>query len=1134
MTINFAHLHVHTSIGSMQDAMTPVDGIFKRAKEFGQTALAITDHGTMAAIFDARKAAKKYDVKYIPGLEAYFVEDAKAEKQKRSHLVLLAKNQIGYKNLLKINYEGYVNSRYVAVINKVFPQIDWDILQKYHEGIICLTACGSGLLANEMFKKDENEEWNQETCHMNVLRVASKLKKIFEQDFYLEVQSHDFKKYKFNKKRGEFEKDINGEKLIAVDQSYINRKLLEVSKELDIKVVATCDVHYLNKEDAKIHDMLMAINDKKPLSDPDRHKYEIEEFYMKSNTEVHDYFSKLFDKKIASQICNTTIEVTNKCDDSVYIDTTDIRFPKFNVDAEDDYSEFLEWKKLQPFNGEVPKEHAYLRFKCVTSFKQMYKHLDEAKRKEYKQRIIDEIKVLEMHNFCSYILIVADFIKQARKQGIRVGPGRGSVGGCLVANLLGIHEVDPIQYGLLFERFHNKEKKSFPDIDTDFGSAGRDWVEKYVVNKYGKDKVAHVSNLATMTPKVVIKDVARSLELGGNKSEAFKIANNVTDTISIDSKTFDDAFAKSEDFRKFCAQYPDIEKYGKQLVGLEKTYSTHAAGIVISDIDLSTYVPLRYDKEGNVSVQYEKNRCEAVGLIKMDLLGLEHLDIIDETIKNVIELGEECVQPQQLAPFDDKAVWNMISEGQTVCVFQMGSPHMRALCKQIKPKNIEDLSLVNALGRPSAVKSRDSYIARRDGREKIRFLQECLEPALKETLGICVYEEQLAKLAKHAAGWDLNKADGLRKLTKLKEKGKDLAIKLKEEFIQDAMGFNKFTREQALDIWEKIIEPFEGYGFNKAHGIFYSINGYHTAYYKHHYPAAFMAAVLKSEVSKASSNEEKIRFYKKEAGRMGIKIVTPDINKSDEYFSVSDKKTIRMGLAAVKGVGTKAVESIMKARNEHLFVSFADFLYRTNSNVVKKNVIQSLAKAGCFDSLGISRKAAYDLYAIIRKKANKHAEKKASIGSDSWDMMSDLRCEIDGIDQEWTKKEILTGELETLNEYISGTINELYDGFFTGQGTTSLSKIKKMADKAQVRVEAIIESVTPAKIQSGKNKGSVYARCTLIDVNKDSTQMTIWANIWKKVKDKVVEGKPIRAMCRVNVYKGTNTLVLDSIEKIME
>lgn len=1136
MSDNFVHLHAHTSIGSMQDAMTSVSAMFERAKEFGQPALAITDHGTMAAVFDARKAAKKTGVKYIPGMEAYVIDDLKSEKkQKRRHLVLLAKNEIGYRNLLRMNYEGFTHSTYVAILNKVFPQIDWDLIEKYSEGIICLTACGSGPLSYELLKYEENGEKDSDACHVRILKTAGRLKKIFRDDLYLEVQPHSLLKHKLNRKTGEVECTPSGEPIIVVDQESLNRKLMCISKELNISLVATCDVHYLDKEDAKAHDMLMAINDKKPISDPNRHRYDVEEFYMKQSGEVVNHFTELFSRKVALELCNTTVDIANKCEDSAYIDTEDIRFPLFMAQDEADYEKFQQWRQEQS-NEDVPEDHAFMRYRCIEAFKKKYKHLDKATKRIYKQRLIDEIKVLEYHNFSSYMMITSDFIKKAKEHGIPVGPGRGSVGGCLVANLLDIHEVDPIQYGLLFERFHNKEKTSFPDIDTDFSPDGRDWVEQYIVNKYGKSNVAHVSNLSTMTLKVVVKDVARSLCLGGDKSEAFKIANSITDVIPDDAKSFDDALQGSEKFREFCAKYPDVEKYGRKLVGLEKTYATHAAGIVVSDIDLSTYVPLRYDKEGTVSVQYEKNRCESMGLIKMDLLGLEHLKVIKSTIDNVQQLGQECKLPEQLAPFDDKGVWDMISRGQTICVFQMGSPHMRNLCKRIRPRNIEDLALVNALGRPSAEKSREAYMARRDGREKVTLKYPCLEPLL-ETLGICVYEEQMLKLAKSVSGWDLNKADGLRKLTKLKGKNPALAEKLKQDFIQDGMVHSGLKKIEVTDIWENIIEPFAGYGFNKAHAIFYSLNGYHTAYYKHHHRAPFMASVLKSEVEKSTSNEEKIKIYKKEAKRMGIKIQAPDVNRSGEYFSVLDDQTIVMGLAAVKGVGAKAVQNIITTRDEHEFVSYPDFLYRTGSHIVKKNVIQALAKAGCFDSLSVTRKDAHEFYSAIRTRANKHAEKNATKGMDAWHLLDDFYCHeiaaLSGMGQEWDKKAVVQGEGETLGEYISGGYNDLFDGFFTNNGLP-LKRLKKLADNTPVRVEVIVDAVTQSKTKNGKNRGNIYGTCTVTDLNKDSATMKIWSNKWNSVKEQIKVGRPIRAICKVNVYKGTHALILDKLEAMME
>ena len=728
------------------------------------------------------------------------------------------------------------------------------------------------------------------------------------------------------------------------------------------------------------------------------------------------------------------------------------------------------------------------------------------------------------------MLIVSDLILKAKEQGISVGPGRGSVGGSLVAQLLDIHEVDPIEYGLLFERFINKEKTSFPDIDTDFSPIGRDWVFQYIIDKYGKEKVAHVSNLSRMTPKVVVKDVTRSLEIGGSKTEAFKIANKITDSIPDTAKTFDQALKSSEMLRRLCVENKDLELYGRKLTGLERSYATHAAGIVIGDIDLSTYVPLRLDKHGNVSVQYEKNRCEAEGLIKIDLLAIEHLQIIDNTIKNANLLVKSPPKPKSLKPFNDKAVWNDISKGRTMCVFQMGSPHMKALCKQIKPNSIEDLSLVNALGRPSAKKSRKAYIARRDGLEKISYIHECLKPALEETLGVCVYEDQLMKLANVVAGWDLNKADGLRKLTKYKGSNPGLVMRLKEDFIKGAIKYNNLSEKIALNIWEEIIEPFEGYGFNKPHGIFYSLNGYYTAYYKHYYPAAFMAAALESEVGKpsASNSDSKIRTYKKEAKRLGITIRTPNINKSGHSFAILNDKTIITGLVAIKGVGDKAVDNMIETRNKHPFKSFEDFLLRTSSGLVRKNVIQALAKAGCLDEFNITRKNGHDNFNIIRTAANKHSKKVAKEGRDAWNILDDFVLNTNfNREDEWSLKEILENEHLTLGEYISGSINDLYDGFFTGKLVTFLNKIKGLSEGRNIIVESVITDVKKSKTK----KGRTFARCTLSDVNNNNAQLTVWPDQWLKHSKILSVGKPIRAVCKINIWNDNTTLVLDRIEK---
>lgn len=1128
---SFNHLHVHSSF-SFGDSLATVDQLFKSAKELGMSSIALTEHGSLASLWDGRKAAIKYGIKYIPGCEFYFVNSLEDTKEKRKHIVLLAKNKEGYKNLLKLNYKSFQQNKYVPVLNKIFPQITWADLENCCENMICLTACSSGIISRELFAFDENGNRLNEIGQQNAEIAIKRLKNIFKDNLYLEIQPHTLVVNTRERKTGEFKLDSSGNKITTVDQSALNEYIINAGAKFDIPIVATCDVHYILKEDATIHDMLMAINDKSPLSSTTRHRYEIDEFYFKTGKEVFDHVSVHNGADVAARVCKTTLDVADRCDDSSYIDVKETRFPKFEITLEKDYAEFSTWRARQKDATDVRDDDAYLRFQCIKGFNKKFAHLKKEERQKYIERIKKEINVLEFHKFSSYMLIVSDFIRKAKEHNIRVGPGRGSAGGSLVAHLIDIHEVDPLQYDLLFERFHNKEKTSFPDIDTDFSPDGRDWVEQYITERYGKDKVAHVSNLSKMTPKVVIKDIARSLELGGDKGHAFQIANKITDAIPDTAKGFDDALSQSEEFRKFCIQYPRLETYGRKLAGLEKTYATHAAGVVIGDIDLSTYIPLRIDKEGVVSVQYEKNRCESAGLIKMDLLGLEHLRIIDRAIKNAQALGLNPKQPEELSAFDDEAVWDDISKGHTMCVFQMGSPHMRALCKRMKPKSIEDLALINALGRPSAAQSRDIYVSRRDGSEPVTYKHKCLEPALKDTLGICVFEEQLARLANVVAGWDLNKADNLRKLTKLKEKGAEFAAKWREEFVEDAIRHSKIKKEDAEDIWDTIIDPFSKYGFNKAHGIFYSINGYHSAYYKHYYPAPFMAAVLESEVEKASSpvRDSNIRDYKKETKRLGIEIKVPDINKSGHSFTIVDNKTMITGLSAIKGVGKKAVDHIIEVRDQHKFLSFADFLYRTSSSLVRKNIIQPLAQAGCYDSIGISRKCAFDNYALVREKVNKHAKKVDKEGREPWEVAMDLKIDISN--EEWLKKEILLAEQETMGEFISGTPYDLYEGFFTGKGVTSLGKIKSLANGFSIRTEAVILDVKQSKLKKGKNAGRIFARCTLQDMGGISAQMTVWPEQWLKHKDSLKAGSPVRAICKINSYKEMNTLVLERIEQV--
>lgn len=808
MTIDFVSLHTHTCLGSMLDALNNVDALFEKVKSLGQKALAITDHGTMAAHYDAYKASQKTGVKFIPGCETYFVnsyatiEDSK-KTERRKHLVLLAQNAQGYKNLLRANFIGFQNQ--VQVMGRIFPRINWDVLKKYNEGLICMSACANGPISN-LLNEGEMEEAE---------KVLLKLEGIFGKRLFLEIQPHHLKNDN-------------------VDQKKINEGLIELSQKYGVGLVVGTDTHYLTREDEKYHDVLMAINSKKPVDDPDRHRYGIDDFYVKTGEEVFEFLNKHYGEFVAKEAVENTVNIANLCEEPKYIFQDKNHLPVFNPSEEEDYNEFLEWKSNQQDKG-ISEDKMFMRFRCIKGFKEKFSHMSKEDRDIRWKRVKKEIKVIEGNDFSSYMLIVSDFIRWAKKNSIMVGHGRGSSGGSLIAHLLDIHKVDPIEYGLLFERFQNAYKKDLPDIDTDFSSFGRDRVKEYCRKKYGEENCAQISNIMTYSPKSVIPSLVKSMRnvipglVGEGEnyvrvSEFIKAAipEQYDDEVTGEKKkvkTLEKALSLSPDLVKFSNRCPELMEYAKNIVGLPSTFSTHAAALIIADQPIVNIAPLRVDKDGVVAVQYEKQRCEALGLVKMDLLSISTLDVIDDTIKNILKLNPESkIKSSDDIPLNDEKTFEMIQKGNTKCVFQLGkSTMMMQLCKNLKPKNIVDIAIVNALGRPSSSKEeRQEFIDRRFGKKPVRYLHPSLEESLKETYGLGIFEEQLLLIAQQVAGWDLNKADGLRKLTKLKGKDPKLAEQLEVEFIKGSMEKHNMSYEEALQIWEKIVLPFAKYGFNKC------------------------------------------------------------------------------------------------------------------------------------------------------------------------------------------------------------------------------------------------------------------------------------------------------------------------------
>lgn len=776
----FNSLHNHSE-HSQLDSINKIDQLFDRAKELDQPAIALSDHGVMSGLGDAYKESIRTGVKLVPAVEAYFALDTKEKKS--SHMVLLAKNENGYKNILRLNYEAYKN-QVNGYMGKMTPRITWNHIEQFNQDVFCLTACSNGVLSKDIVSDDFSK------AEVNIQR----LQKIFTDRLYLEIQPHALK-------------TDDGK----VDQIKLNEKLIEYSGKFGIPYVATCDAHYINKSSAKYHDMLLAIKDKKPLSDPYRFKYGVQEMYLKDHTEIIDFFGA----DIATTAMRNSLIISEACEMPHYLKSRGAILPKFPVKDQSDYAAFRVW--WEEVCDELPEDKAYLRYHCTLGFEEVTEGFSREKKQEYWNRVKYELSVLELRNFSSYMLIVADYVQWANDNHVVCGSARGSCAGCMVAFLIGITKVDPIKYNLMFERFHNREKKSFPDIDCDFSHPGK--VQQYIREKYGTEYVAQISNWATMTPKVVVKDVARSLEIGGDKGEAFKIANHIT-SIMPDVDTIEEAVEMSREFATFITDYPDVMEYSSQLQNLTRQWSIHAAGVVIGDVPLYEMIPLRIDvdKETGETVtatQWEKTRSEDFGLVKMDILGLNTLTVMSNALQYIEDTTSTKLSIDDI-PLDDAATYKMIGRGENLGVFQLESS-LSPLCMKIKPLNVETVADINALGRPSCpAEKRKEYISRRLGIEKVRYTHPSLIKSLEPTYGVSLYEEGMMGIARDCAGWDLNEADGLRKLTKLKGKDPALATKIETNFLKACMERNGMSYEQATEIWENEINSFNSYGFNKS------------------------------------------------------------------------------------------------------------------------------------------------------------------------------------------------------------------------------------------------------------------------------------------------------------------------------
>lgn len=1039
---NFVHLHIHSEY-SLLDGANRIKDLPIRAKELGMDAIALTDHGSMFGVIDFYKACKANGIKPIIGCEVYVAPRSRKDKDpnldaRYNHLILLAKNNDGYKNLAKLVSLGYTEGFYYK------PRIDKEALEQYHENLICCSACLAGEV-NQAILKNNMEE---------AKKVALWFKKLFGEDYYLEIQNNGIK-----------------------EQVLVNQKLIELSRELDIPLVATNDAHYLKREDAYNHEVLLCIQTGKKISDEDRMKFETDELYVKSPEEMSDYF-----KNVPEAIENT-VKIAEKC----------------NVEFEFGHT-------ILP-NYDVPEEfethYDYLKKLCDDGIKNRY---GENPTKEILERAEFEMNVINQMGYVDYFLIVWDYIHYAKTHNIPVGPGRGSGAGSIVAYAIEITDIDPIKYGLIFERFLNPERISMPDFDVDFCYEKRDQVIDYVCRKYGHDHVSQIITFGTMSARMVIRDVGRVLDVP--YAETDKIAKMVPNELHI---TIKKAMEQNKELRDLYEQNSDMKKMldiAMALEGMPRQASTHACGIVITKDPVVDYVPL-YRRDDIISTQYIMTTLEELGLLKMDFLGLRTLTVIQDTIELV--KANRGIDVEFDKDMNDSKVYKLWQDGNSVGIFQFESQGMTNFMKELKPDCLEDIIAGVSLYRPGPMDQIPRYIANKKDPEHAVYTHPALKPILEVTYGCMVYQEQVMQIVRDLAGYSLGRADLVRRA--MGKKKLDVMAKERENFIHGQVDENGniiikgcvrngIDEKSANKIFDEMAE-FAKYAFNKSHAACYAVVAYRTAYLKAYYPVEFMAAMLNSFLG----NLDKIPAYTEECKRLNIQILKPDINKSYTKFTVDGDK-IRFGLGSIKNVGTSAVDEIVAERDRNgQFKDFTDFCERIQETNVNKKCIESLIKAGAFDEFNETRRTLMESFEsildTITSSNKKELEGQVNMfdlgGSDSKEMKYTFK-EF----PEYSRKELLFMEKEMLGLYISGH---------------PLDNIRH-----QIEMQTNINSFQMRQMENTDEIGDEIRQEI-----KDG-QMVKYAGIITKIKKKYTKNNKLMAFLTVeDLYGPTEIILFESV-----
>ncbi|MBP2631276.1 MAG: dnaE [Firmicutes bacterium] len=1053
----FVHLHVHTEY-SLLDGASRIEELTKKAKELNMPAIAITDHGSMYGVIDFYKAAKKNGIKPIIGCEVYLAPKSRFDRMAVNgetyyHLILLAENQIGYQNLIKMVSLAYSEGFYYK------PRVDKELLREYSEGIICLSACIAGDIPSAIIRND-NERAEE---------LVKEYIDIFDKDhFYIEIQDHGIP-----------------------EEKKANLVLVELAKKYDLGLVATNDLHYINKSDSEFHDVLLCIQMGKTVDEENRMRFPNDQFYLKNAQEMQQLFLA-YDGAIEN-----TVKIAERC--NVEFTFGHLHLPTFPV-------------------PDGVTDVAYLRQLCEQNLPRRYAQITQTIR----ERLDYELAVIKKMGYDSYFLIVWDFIKYARENNIAVGPGRGSAAGSIVAYLLSITDIDPLKYDLLFERFLNPERVTMPDIDIDFCYAKREKVIEYVVERYGKERVAQIITFGTMAAKGAIRDVGRALNMA--YGEVDRVAKMIPNELGI---TLAKALKHNQELQNVYNEEPSVKKLidlAMQVEGLPRHASTHAAGVVIARNPLTSYVPVQTSSDGFAVTQYDKDRVEELGLLKMDFLGLRTLTVISDALELIKESRGITVDIESIDLEDEKTA-EMLASGDTGGVFQMESGGMTNLVKELRPEGFADLIPLVALYRPGPLGSGmvTDFINGRHGKKEVTYMHPLLEPILKETFGVILYQEQVMQIVQVLAGFTLGQADLLRRA--MGKKKHSILAAQKENFL-NGVKTNNIDVELAKEIFD-LLAHFADYGFNKSHSAAYALVAYQTAYLKAHYPQEFMAAMLSSVMA----TNDKISYYIEECRHMGIAVLPPDINASKASFSV-DKEAIRFGIAAVKNVGENAIANIVKVRQTAgEFTSLVDFCTKVDMRVVNKRVIESLIKCGAFDSLGAKRS---QLIAVIDRAVETALGKQrdaasGQMGLFGMETMEDVDDIVMPDIEELPKEQILAFEKEMTGFYITGHPLDKYRDKMNKFISLEQILAGEFADNKLVKIFGMI--ITAKRITT--KKGDTMCFLELEDFT-NKLEIVVFPKVFYQSMNALVPDMPVVVSGRINGTDEGVKILADSVCHIDE